>query len=208
MLANPDLLSEELIAYEVGVRGQPTDAFSWDLAVFFNDYQGLNTLVPGASYFAPGAIFIPLYERNVMAGETYGFELATTYNVTEQWRLQSAYTFLIMDLRPVSGTQTDSVTEGSSPRNQFYLQSSWDLGDRWELDMIGRYVDNLPAFGVSKYIVGDVRLAWHARRNMELSVVGRNLLSGNYYQFGSDSFLGTSSTEVQPEVYGQVVWRY
>jgi len=58
-------------------------------------------------------------------------------------------------------------TEGSSPRNQFYLQSSWNLGHRWDLDLIGRYVDSLPAFGVPKYIVGDARLAWRASQHID-----------------------------------------
>jgi len=209
LLGNPDLLSEELIAYEAGVRAQPTDAFSWDLAVFFNDYQRVSVPVPGSPFFGPpGAFFIPMPLRNAMAGDTYGFELATTYKVSERWRLQSAYTFLIMDLRPVAGSSVDQETEGSSPRNMLYVQSSWDLGHRWELDMIGRYVDSLPSFRVPQYIVGDIRLAWHARRNLELSVVGRNLFNGSFRQFGNDSFMGTRSTAVQPEGYGQVVWRY
>jgi len=99
-------------------------------------------------------------------------------------------------------------TEGSSPRNQLYVQSSWDLGCRWELDLIGRYSDNLPALGVPRYIVGDARLAWHANRNLEFSVVGRNLLNGNFYQYGDDNWLGARATEVRPEVYGQVICRY
>ena len=114
-LGSPDLLSEELIAYEAGIRGQPSDAFSWDLAVFFNDYQRLSVPVAGTPFFGPGALFIPTPLRNAMAGNTYGFELATTYKVTERWRLQSAYTFLIMDLRPVAGSSVDQETEGSSP---------------------------------------------------------------------------------------------
>jgi iron complex outermembrane receptor protein len=155
----------------------------------------------------PTRIFIPTLIENAMTGNTYGFELAATYKVTEKWRLRPAYTFLIMDLRPVSGSTASETVEGTSPRNEFYLQSSWNFGERWELDLTGRYVDSLPAMGVPKYIVGDARLAWHAKKNLEFSVVGRNLFNGNFYEFGNDSYMGAQATEVQPEVYGQVIWR-
>lgn len=97
---------------------------------------------------------------------------------------------------------------GGRPQNQFYLQSSWDIGDRWELDLTGATSTATPSTeGWSRYIVGDARLAWHARKNLELSVVGRNLFNGNFYEYGNDSYLGAQATEVQPEVYGQIVWR-
>jgi len=74
-----------LIAYEAGARGQPTDAFSWDLAVFFNDYQRLSIpVVRGNPSFVPWAYFLPMSFRNVMAGDTYGCELAATYKVNER----------------------------------------------------------------------------------------------------------------------------
>lgn len=205
---NPNPLSEELIAYEAGIRGQPTDRFSWDLAVFFNDYQRLSVPLPGVAYPTMWGLFLPLNESNVLSGHTYGFEVANTYQLTARWRLQAAYTFLVMDLRPVAGTSLAEDMEGSSPRNLFYLQSSWDLGRRWELDLVGRYSDNLPALGVPEYIVGDARLAWRAHENLELSVVGRNLLNGRFYEFGNDEWLGSRATAMRPEVYGQVIYRY
>lgn len=39
-----------------------------------------------------------------------------------------------------------------------YVRSSWDLRDDLELDLIGRYVDNLPAVRVSSYLTMDARL--------------------------------------------------
>lgn len=207
-LGNGNLLSEELLAYEAGIRGQPSDAFSWDLAVFFNNYQRLTTPVPGNPLFTPDGIFIPTTSQNALEGNTYGFELASTLKINDGWKLRPAYTFLAMDLRKPPATTANETVEGSSPRNELYLQSSWDLGNRWQLDVIGRYVDNLPALGVPRYIVADVRLAWLARKNLELSVVGRNLFNGHFYEFGNDSYMGTIATEVQPEVYGQLAWRF
>ena len=51
VIGNRDLQSEEVMSYEAGMRAQPTEAFSWDLAVFFNQYENLrsidfNTVLP------------------------------------------------------------------------------------------------------------------------------------------------------------------
>ena len=140
-----------------------------------------------------------------MRGDTYGFELAANYEVTPAWKVRAAYSFLVMDLQPAPG-----AWEGESPRNELYLQSSFDLGQHWQLDLIGRYAENLPAFGlqVPKYIVGNVRLAWHPNDHFEFSVVGRNLGNGRFYEFGNDVYPCAIATEVGPEVYGQVAWRY
>lgn len=56
--------------------------------------------------------------------------------------------------------------------------------------------------------MGDARLAWRAHENLELSVVGRNLLNGRFYEFGNDEWLGSRATAMRPEVYGQVIYRY
>ncbi len=209
VLGNRNLLSEELVAYEAGVRGQPTDRFTWDLAVFFNDYARLTDPVPvGYNVLPGGEIIIPTVVLNAVRGDTYGFELASSYKITEAWQVRAAYSFLVMDMQPFPGTPPPTEFMGQTPRNELYLHSTFDLGRHWELDLIGRYVDNLPTFGVSKYIVGNVRLAWRPNQHLELSVVGRNLGNGKFYEFGNDNILGAVATEVVPEVYAQVAWRY
>jgi len=69
--------------------------------------------------------------------------------------------------------------------------------------MIFRYVDRL-AIGVPRYFVMDVRLGWEPRENLELAVVGQNLLDDHHIEF-IDSF---GSTEVPSGVYGMITWRY
>ena len=116
-----------------------------------------------------------------------------------------------MDLQPVPGSIQPQTWEGESPRNEVYLQSSFDLGRHWQLDLIGRYVENLPAFGLRGPQVHRRRrppgLA-SQRPNWEFSVVGRNLGNGKFYEFGNDVYLNAMATEVVPEVYGQVAWRH
>ena len=210
VVGNHDMLAEEVMSYEAGVRVQPTDKLFWDLAVFFNDYKkirGIN-LNPYPVYNPQGFYLIDGRVDNSSAFQSYGFEIASTYDVHEQWRVRAAYSFLIQT-RNVGGDM-------AAPRNQIYLQSSWDLRRSLHLDMIWRYVDSLAGFemygavlpGSPSYNVMDIRLAWDARPGMEVAVVGRNLLDLAHYEAPSDSYLGTVHTEVPASVYGMVTWRY
>jgi iron complex outermembrane receptor protein len=202
IFGNRDIGSEQVVAYEIGMRAQPTDRFSWDLALFLNDYRYLRNTTPVGLSVDPT---IPAYIAGQAltddgSGIGYGFEPAVTFQATDTWRLTTAYTFLRMDL--------NILGEGDSARNRLYVQSSHDLGNNWEFDLMGRYVDNLPGQQVPSYLVMDARLAWYPTSTFEFYVVGRNLLDSAHLEFGDDPYLGTMATEVQREIYGGVAVRY
>jgi iron complex outermembrane receptor protein len=208
---NPEAISEDLLAYECGIRVQATERFSWDLALFYNQYSNLEIRqfgppYPVPPYGPPEYLIFPEYHRYTGWGETYGMELATNYTLNESWRLQCAYTYLRMFLRNDSGA-VFLMQPGESPCNEVYVQSSWDLSNHWEFDLTGRYVDSLlgglspiPEF-VPSYITMDARLAWHDKKNLEIALVGRNLARGYFTEFPQGTLVG-------PEFYGQVTWRY
>jgi len=200
---DPAVESEELLAYEIGMRAQPTDRFWWDLALFYQDYDDLVHAVP-ATPFPPPPALPPAYWRmvyaNAMQGETYGCELAATCQVNPCWKLQAGYSYLTMHLRSVVASEAEQV-EGESPENQFYLQSGWDFGPGLQLDMIWRYVDSLPALDVPSYLAMDVRLAWLPSETLELAVVGRHLLDSAHPEFYAAA---PYRSEVESEVYGTV----
>jgi iron complex outermembrane receptor protein len=204
----PTVESAELIAYEVGMRAQPVKRFYWDFTAFYNDYQKLLGVVPGTPYLgftSTGylAAFFPGYAISNVPGETYGFELAAGLDVTERWKLRGAYSFLrVFEHEPPN---TFAYLGEDAPRNMYYLWLSGDLGRHWSLDVIGRYFDEENI----RYFVGDVRLAWQPRPNIEWSVVGRNLLAGIHNETtGHSDLFGIESTQVEPEVYGAVTYRF
>ena len=212
MTGSRGLEAEDLLAYEAGIRVQPTDAFYWDLAVFFNSYEDVIAITSGTPVqgTAPGgwpSVFVPDQGANLMSGETYGLELAASYEMNPCWRVYGAYTLLRMALHTDPGVQP-MARNGENPRNQVCLALSGDLNYDLQLDLIGRYTDSLPALGVPSYVVMDLRLAWHASPNLEMFVVGRNLLDQEHAEFGLDTLTGGTATEVQQEVYGGVTWRY
>ena len=193
VLGSRDLESEKLVAYELGVREQVNEHFSWDLAVFFHDYDDLVSNMTGTpTVAAPEGLILPLSLVNTAQEQTYGAELASTLDVTESWRLMGAYSFL----------RSANQSNGGDPRNQLYLQSSWDLLCDWEFDLTGRYVDSLEAGNIDAYFAMDARLAWRPRESVEVFVIGRHLLDQEHPEFVSDPLTGNQATEVQREVYG------
>ncbi|MBN2025031.1 MAG: TonB-dependent receptor [Pirellulales bacterium] len=184
--------SENALSYELGVRQQPTDRFFWEFTTFFSRYD---SLLGTPSFF---------YYYNVGKADTYGFECNATYQATKHWHLSGSYTFFVQDVDYAAG-YFPTYFAGGTPRNMWSAQSGWDLGANVTFDAILRYVDAL-AIGVPSYLAGDVRLAWQPRKNLELAVVGQNLLAGAHYEFADDYV--SIPTEVEPGVYGMVSWRY
>jgi len=199
--SNPSFGAEEVMAYELGYRAQPTDAFSWDLALFYNVYHDLRT-------FDVASVIPPVFPvSNRMHGESYGAELACALQLTPRWRLRGNYSFLQLQLHAAPGTlPTSEDDEGKSPHNQVYLQSSWDLPCCLEFDLIARYVDILPTYRIPSYISLDLRFGWHPRENLEFAVVGQSLLDDDRFEFDSD-FFRTQNTGLQRGVYGMVTLR-
>jgi iron complex outermembrane receptor protein len=101
-IGNPGLV-EDLLAYELGMRVQATERFSWDLATFYNQYDNLSTFVPFGIDIQPPFLFAQQQFRNGASAETYGVELATNYTVNEQWRAMR-YTFINLFVHDEPGT--------------------------------------------------------------------------------------------------------
>lgn len=210
---NSDFDSEDLIAYELGYRVQPTQDLFIDLAAFYNDYNNLTSAEPGEPFinteFGTPQLNVPIFPGNQRFGETYGVELAADWQALNWWRLQLGYSFLRVQLHADQDSNTLDATlgEGDSPQHQVMLTSSMDLLDNLEFDTFFRYVDQLPGRNISSYVELDVRLGWHPVEHVELAIVGQNLLHDGHAEF-SDGTLTAPVVEIQRSVYGQISFRY
>ena len=185
--------SESLIGYEAGYRSLVAPKFHVDIAAFYNNYDHLLSIEPGAPFSEssppPPHTVIPFFFRNGLLGHTAGFEIAPDWTPTRPWRLRGSYSFLHIDLdKKASSQDTSSAnsTQGSSPHHQVAIQSSLDLPKKLEFDQTLRYVSSLPAQLVRAYTTADVRFSWHATRSLDVSVVGQNLFQPHHAEFGGD----------------------
>ena len=208
---NQNLKAEDVMAYELGYRAQTTDEFSFDTALFYNVYD--NLIVPKAGAVVPGprgSFLVPAQRVNGLRAETYGIEFLANWKVTDTWRLQGNYSFLQMLVHSDSAATSGRARsiEGASPQHQVYLQSSWDLTETVEFDLMARYVDQLENFPsgvpnkVPSYISMDARLGWRPCAHREFAVVGQNLLDNHHLEFGGNQFLSAPLIEMRRTVYG------
>ena len=76
-----------------------------------------------------------------------------------------------------------------------------------QFDSVVRYVETLPAMNIPSYVALDLHLAWHPLKNLEIAIIGRDLLDNRHPEFNSTS-IATLSTEVERSVFGKITWRY
>lgn len=216
---SPGFESEELVAYEMGYRAEATAELSVDGAVFYNEYDNLRAVVPGVVMpgSVPGTFEIPLFFQNRMEGDTYGAEVAVTWQPGNRWRLHATYSYLRMDLEadpalPAGVRASAEAPERQNPEQQAYLHCAWSLPQNLELDLTGRYVDRLPGFtpAIEAYTALDARVSWHlggqafGARDLEVALIGRNLLDDHHPEFGTAPLLSSLLVEIERSIYAQV----
>ena len=201
---NPHQESEELIAYELGHRIQLTQALSFDTSLFLNNFDKLQTIsAPGPSFTGSnGNTIIPYRLDNLGSGHVYGAEIASSWNVTQNWKLSGSYSYLKMDLSVKPGTATTlQAGEALAPRHQFSVQSYYNINEAVHWDNMFYYVDHLSQ-PVGSYVRYDTRIAWLVQPGIEISLIGKNLLGAH------EEFPTTPQTEVDRSFIGQVLWKF
>lgn len=200
--------SEELIAYEAGVRWQKTENLSFDLAAFYNVYDNLRIVETGPSFVetspAPAHIVIPQIIRNGMEGETYGLEALTTWKPLSNWKLSLGYAWFDADL-DANGNSAEKEGE-ISPHHQWQLRSYLDLPWSLSFDTEIYFVDKLKTFNIPAYTRLDLRLGWDPTPDWSLSLSIENALDDQHPEFPTRS--GVIATEVPRVIYGQLTYRF
>jgi iron complex outermembrane receptor protein len=206
LAGNNTFQSETLIAYELGYRAQLGSKISGSLSGFYNDYDKLRSL----NLTSPGTL--PLIFGNNLRGHTYGFELSANYQALSWWRLHGGYDLLLEDITVgPGGDLSNGLSETADPRHQVFVRSSMDLPYGLELDAAFRWIDtihnnNLTTVGtLPSYGELDVHVAWHPTKNIELALVGQNLMHDQHAETG---FPGPAQEEIKRSMYGKVSVRW
>lgn len=207
-----DFDSETVTAYEMGYRAQLGAKAMISLSAFANDYEHVRSI--SLSPIDPVFLLpLPLFFENNLSARTHGIELTAKVQVMDGWRLHGGYTFIEEDVRLAPGKTdfSNGLNEVADPRHRLSLRSSMDLPGRLELDLQWRWVDSRPMNNtgvvalVPAYSELDARLGWHATPNLELSIIGRNLLHARHQEYGVPA---PTRGEIKRDVYAKVTWRF
>ena len=216
--------SESLIAYEVGVKQRFSKTLSADLSLYYNEYDKLRSgrliglLCMPARAPVPGCLLQPgqsyLLQSSLVANEararSHGVELALDWRPLSTLRFQAALSQQSMSVQE-RGTAFSTDREESAPEVQASLRAMWSPRSSVDVDFwlrrVGRLADVGAGVAIPAYTELDARLAWRPRKDVELALIGRNLLHRSHPEFRSE-LQDIPSLEVDRSVAAQVTWKF
>jgi iron complex outermembrane receptor protein len=219
IVGDPDMDTEEVIAYELGYRQQFSESTHVDVAVFYNQYSDLRIIDARAPVCQPGSVPIsvnpmcflsaqyvslPIQMENGGDIDTHGLELSASHRFSPAWTMQAAYTYLHSDALP---NAVSSAVSQDYPDQQLSLRTAFSPTATTDMDFWVRYVDQLSAQNVDSYLTLDTRFSWRPVPALELALVGRNLLGSGHVEFLQE-FNETESVEVEREAYLELRWHF
>ncbi len=208
VINNPELDSEKLIAYEAGYRFSANDELKLDLSFFYNHYKDLRV-------YQQTEAGLQFY--NGMKGNTHGVEVLVEWSPASWIKSEFSYSYIKLKLKTAATVDPifADLAEDSSPRHQLSIRSNFDLGHNLNLNLWGRYVDDVspsvpsllaPDLGADNYFELDANIIWHPVENIELMLVGQNLLDHRKLEFIQESY--TSPIEIGRSVYTKLTWKF
>lgn len=214
VIGNPNIKNEGLTAIEAGYRASLTSSLTFDLAAYYNRYDHQYTFETVPPFEedtpAPPHIVIPYIDKNLMHGETHGFELAVNWQPVSRWTLSPGYAFERIHMHVDPGS-TDVFSapeaEGSSPKQSAQLRSHLRLWHGLAWDASAYFNDRLPALLVPSYTRVDTQLSWSFGESATVSFVGQNLAQDHHEEFVDTT--GTArSTLVKRSAYVKFTARF
>jgi iron complex outermembrane receptor protein len=206
---SPDFQSERLVAYEAGYRIRITGRVSFDVSVFHNSYDDLQTVEPGAVtlVLVPPRPYGILHQtlENLMEGHSSGGTVVANWQPLDGWRLRFQYTRLDLDLKakPGSADVLRPLLGGNSPDSQVSVHSFLDLPHGLRLYVAARHIAALPNQSVASYLAVDTSLLWQPRERIEASLSVQNLNDDRHIEFGSGG-----ANPIERGAFLRVLWSF
>ncbi len=230
------LRAERTQGVEIGYRKQFSPVLSGDISLYryrYTDLRGgslgsLYSCSPAFPGYVAGACPAALQGKaayyatsqvaNELAGWSNGAELSIDWLATPDWRLQLSYSWSQLDMNEYSNTAQQNMArfqEKSTPRHYGSLRSQWDIDTRQQLDLwlrtsggFERY--NAPyttSIRVPGYATIDLRYAYRFDRNLEVALIGRNLIGARRFEYISD-YISSVATELAPSLMLTTRWAF
>jgi iron complex outermembrane receptor protein len=194
-LGNPGIGTESLVDAEVGYRLEIGTAASIDVTGFGGRYDHLQTTeaAPPIVQFVPSPQILATTQfGNQLAATTRGLEVAGHWMPVPAWRLDGSYTafHLAPKLSATSQDPTAATNDGSAPRNQWQVRSTFSPGTRATISVALFHVGQLEQSQVAGYTRADLIADWRFSSHLSVAAIGQNLLDAAHAEaVGAGSFL-------------------
>lgn len=196
----PDFVSEVANVFELGYRAQLSPNVRLALTAFHHEWDRLRSGT---------GLPLPIMFVNNIEGRVTGIEGWGHWQALPHWRLSAGFLAMDKDLAFRAGTAVDTAgvdnpTLHNDPDYQWMLRSRSDIGERIELDMMLRGVDELTVQPVPSYVELDLRVGLRLTPALDLALVGTNLLHGSHGEFGARP----RRSEFERAGHVRLEWRY
>ncbi len=197
---------EKLDALDLGWRYQFSHNASLDITAFRYRYDDLrDALISTPPAPQPGGyVYITANNSNANAASASGLEASLDWRPRTDWHVQAAYSLLDTRFKLAPGRQQSDYAD-TAPKQMFSLHLAHDLNANLHWDAWLRHVARVSE--IPAYTTLDLRLAWQPRKNLEVSLVGQNLLDSAHAEYGSSFILSTPS-KVERGVYLRADWTF
>lgn len=197
--------SEIQMSYELGYRVNFENTLSFDIAAFYTDYNRLRS-TSSPKFTATG---LEIEFKNDNKANTYGFEISSMWQMLPWWRWDANYSYLGTDI-----TLFGDNLLAESPIHQSSLRAVITPIEPVNIDLFFRYVAEAESFDsltdnlttVDDYVSFDMRVAWKPVSNLELSIVGQNLLDNRHLEYNSEAF--NASSQIPRSMYFKLDWLF
>jgi iron complex outermembrane receptor protein len=207
VVGNPNLKSEEILAYEVGYRVEPTRTLSFDLALYYNQYSHLIVFSPTVVEILPAEVLLSSAFINGIGAQTHGAELGGKWQPVRNWTISAA----------VTETRGGTAAMNATPEHLFNIQSRVNLPQRIEFNSglyhysslpVGRNSEttNLPFQSVPTLNRIDAGFGWHPASQWTFSVWGRNLQSDKHVET-RNTILNNEAEDVPRSIAFKLLWQ-
>lgn len=152
---------------------------------------------------------MPIVIDNSASANTHGLEATAEWRPQTWWRLQGGLSLFRASVSFPSG---DPSYSDESPTHQVSLRSSMNLSGGRQFDAMIKRVGQLRGGQlrggpIPAYTRLDLRYAWKPVKNVELALVGQNLLDARHREF-VNNYLPSQELEVRRSVYLKADWKF
>jgi iron complex outermembrane receptor protein len=129
----------------------------------------------------------PIVLGNDLEDRSRGLELTLRVQPVPAARATVSYAYLTHDLSLTPGVVDagNGRADVADPRHQVQVHGRFDLPRAIEADIYWRHVGELPAPGAPPWSDMTLRVGWRPRPDVDLSLVGRDLLHDRHREFAN-----------------------
>lgn len=203
--ANPPFLvaggrgfdSEIAHTYELGYRTSLASNATVSITGFYSEYDRLRTLEQETP-------ISPFTFQNNGEGRTHGIEMWASWNPLRKLKFTGGMVFQQVDIDSPPDLLLGTTFDANDPSKYGMLRVSYDITPEHLLDAVIRYSGRLSNPDVPSYTTMDVRYGWKINPDLELSVIGQNLLDGEHPEFSAV----TARSEFDRGIFAKLQWYF